>query len=99
MIVFTRTFTPVPGRLGESQKFAQERVAALKESYGLEVAWYARFGGPVGQLNMVSYHESLAELEEVRRKIIADVGASKLPSPEPGLLIPGESQDAIWLKM
>jgi hypothetical protein len=99
MIVFTRTFTPMPGHLGESQSFARERVAALKSAYGLDVKLMARMGGPIGQLNMVSYHENLSELEAIRRKIIADVGDSKLPNPAPGLLIPGESQDAIWLKL
>jgi len=99
MIVFTRTFTPMPGRLSDSQSFARERVAALKDVYGLDINLHARMGGMIGQLSMVSYHDNLGDLEEIRRRIIADVDSSKLPNPEPGLLIPGESQDAIWLRL
>jgi len=96
-VVFTRVATPLPGRLGDAAKFMRDRAAALKSNYDVEVALNARFGGPVGQMGMVSYHDSLADLEEIRRKIIADVGAGKMPTPDAGVF--AHSDDAIWLKL
>ena len=96
-VIFTRVGTPVPGRLGEAAAFMRKRADAIKSAYGVDVSMNARFGGPVGQMALVSYHENMGELEEIRRKIIADVGAGKLPTPEPGTF--HRSDDAIWLKI
>ena len=96
-VVFTRVGTPMPGMLGGAAAFMKERAKALNSTYGIDVGINARFGGPVGQMALVSYHDSLGDLEELRRKIIADVGAGKLPTPEPGMF--HHSDDAIWLKL
>jgi len=96
-VVFTRTAIPASGRLGEAAEFAKKRIAALQKAYGIEVSLNSRFGGPAGQLTMVSFHDSMSDLEDLRRKIIADVGAGKIPTPEPGLFT--QSEDAIWLRM
>ena len=96
-VVFTRVGTPLPGQLGSAAAFMQERANAIKSAYGVDVGINARFGGPVGQMALVSYHDGLAELEEIRRKIIADVGAGKLPTPKPGIF--HHSDDVIWLKL
>ena len=96
-VIFTRVGTPLPGRLGDAANFMRKRAEAIQSNYGVEVALNARFGGPVGQMALVSYHESLAELEDLRRKIIADVGAGKLPTPDAGVF--GRSDDAVWLRL
>ena len=96
-VIFTRVGTPLPGRLGQAAAFMKQRAEAINSTYGVEVAINARFGGPVGQMAMVSYHDGLAELEDIRRRIIADVGAGKLPTPEPGIF--HHSDDAIWMRL
>ena len=96
-VVFTRTGTPLPGQLGPAAAFMQERANAIKSAYGVDVGINARFGGPVGQMQLVSYHDGLAEMEEIRRKIMADVAAGDLPTPKPGIF--HHSDDAVWLKL
>ena len=96
-VVFTRIATPVPGRLAEAAEFVKKRAAAIKKAYGVDVHVNARFGGPVGQVSMVSYHENLGQLEDIRRKIMADVAAGKIPTPAQGLF--SHAEDAVWLRM
>lgn len=96
-VVFTRVGTPLPGRLGDAANFMKQRAEALKSNYGLEIGLNARFGGPAGQMSMVSFHDNLAELEDLRRKIITDVGAGNMPTPDAGIF--ANTHDAIWLKL
>lgn len=96
-VVFTRTVTPNPGHLGETMEFAKKRLAALKKEFGVDISLNARFGGPAGQLNMVSYHDNMGELEDMRRKVMEAVGAGKIPQAKPGTI--QEVEDVIWLKV
>ena len=75
----------------------RERADAIKSNYGLDVGLDAGVGGPVGQMALVSYLDDVAQLEEVRRKVIEDTADGKPPMPEPGLFKIAE--DAIWLKL
>ena len=97
-ILFTRTLLPIPGKLGDSQNFVRERMDAIRSLYGVDVELIFRIGGPIGQLRMQSWHPDMADLEAHRSQIFTDTGAGKLPTPEPGLFVPGESYDAIWKK-
>lgn len=96
-VVFTRTMTPNPGHLDDAMKFAKKRIDALKSEYGLNITLNARFGGPTGQLIMVSYHDSVGDLEAERRKVIQGVADGKIPQPEPGIV--SDVEDAIWIKL
>ena len=96
-VVFTRTMTPVSGHLDDTMKFAKARLAALKKAYDLDINLNVRFGGPAGQLNMVSYHEDMAALENVRRKVIAGVADGTIPQPEPGIV--AHVEDAVWMRL
>ena len=96
-VVFTRTVTPNSGHLGDALKFAKKRMKALKKAYGLKITLNARFGGPAGQLIMVSYHNDMAELEKVRRKIMKGVLSGKIPQPKPGIV--KKVEDAVWIRL
>ena len=96
-VVFTRTVTPVSGHLDDTMKFVKKRIAALKKAYGLKITLNARFGGPAGQLIMVSYHDNMRELEKVRRKVMKGVADGKIPQPKPGIV--KNVEDAIWLRL
>lgn len=96
-VVFTRTVTPVSGHLDDTMKFVKKRIAALKKAYGLKITLNARFGGPAGQLIMVSYHDNMRDLEKVRRKVMKGVADGKIPQPKPGIV--KNVEDAIWLRL
>lgn len=96
-IIVTRIVTPYPGHFDDALQFARKRVAALKDVLGLDVSINTRIGGPAGQLNMVVYCEDMAEMEDMRRKIIEGVGAGTIPQSEPGTI--QSVEDSIWMRM
>ena len=96
-VVFTRTVTPNSGHLSATLKFVRKRIAALEKAYGLKISLNARFGGPAGQLIMVSYHKDMAALAKVRRKVMKGVISGKIPQPKPGLV--KEVEDAVWTRL
>jgi hypothetical protein len=96
-VVFTRVVTPKPGHLGDTLKFTKERVAAIEKALGIDISINARFGGPAGQLNLVSYHDSMADLEDLRRKVMEGVTSGSIPQGKPDTI---ESiEDVIWMKL
>ena len=96
-VVFTRTVTPNSGHLGDTMKFVKKRMRALRKAYGVNISLNVRFGGPAGQLSMVSYHKSMGDLEKLRRKIMKGVASGKIPQPKPGLI--KNVEDAVWIKL
>jgi hypothetical protein len=88
-----------PGRFADGAKFVRERAAFLKETYGLDPKVLAQVGGPAGRIAIVTQHEGMAELEDIRRKIIADPNAAKQQAGAEGLMIPGKTIDQIWLEV
>ncbi len=96
-VVFTRTVTPNSGHLGGTLKFAKKRIKALRKAYGLKIALNARVGGPAGQLIMVSYHDSMGDLEKMRRKVMKGVAGGKIPQPKPGLI--KSVEDAVLIRL
>lgn len=96
-VVFTRTITPNSGHLGDTLKFTKKRIRALRKNYGLNISLSTRFGGPAGQLIMVSYHNSMEDLEKVRRKVMKGVLKGRIPQPKPGLV--KKVEDAVWVRI
>ena len=95
--VFARIVTPNSGHLGENLEFSKKRIAAVKKYCGVDVELRSRLGGPAGQLLMVSTHENVGEIEELRRKIMEGVASGAIPQPKPGMA--KSVEDAIWLKI
>lgn len=94
-VVFTRIGTPIPGHQTEAFEFVKKRAAAVNAAYGTQAEVHVRFGGPIGQIVMVSRHETLAELEVIKRKVIEDSTAGHIPVAPPGVF--SSVEDAIWL--
>lgn len=94
-VVMTRIGTPVPGKQGKALAFMKKRAAALESNYGVKATLHHRVGGPLGQMELVSHHKSLQELEEIRRRIIADTGSGKLPVSEDDTF--QSVEDRIWM--
>ena len=69
--MFARIRTPVAGKHVDGYKFAVERAKAMKEVLGVDQEVYVRLGGPVGQVIAVSKHNNIAEIEEVKKKVIS----------------------------
>lgn len=94
-VVFTRIGTPLPGKQVEAFEFVKKRAAAVNAAYGTAAEVHVRFGGPVGQVVMVSRHSHVQELEDIKRKIIEDTASGKIPVAPAGVF--ASVEDAIWL--
>lgn len=95
-VVLTRTGWAMPGKQGEAAAFAEKRSAYVNENYGGNSRVMVRIGGPLGQVVMVSHFDSLASLEEAKRKVIKDTIAGKFPTAPEGVF--SRVEEAIWLE-
>lgn len=94
-VVFTRIGTPLPGKQAQAFEYVKTRAVAVNKAYGTNAEVHVRFGGPIGQLVMVSTHENVQELEDIKRKVIADTASGKIPAAPEGVF--SSVEDAIWL--
>lgn len=94
-VVFTRIGTPLPGKQAEAFKFVKQRTAALNSLYGIKAEVQVRAGGPLGQMVVVSNHKNIQELEDIKRRVIEDSAAGKIPVAPETLF--SSVEDAIWL--
>ena len=94
-VVFTRIGTPLPGKQAQAFEFVKQRAAAVNAAYGTSAEVHVRFGGPIGQVVMVSRHKNVQEIEDIKRKVIEDSGKGKIPTAPEGVFATVE--DAIWL--
>ncbi len=97
MITFIRRMRLHNGHLGEGMDLLKERLEYLERIYGIKMELRTRFGGPVGEVALVSRHEDAGELELFRRKVMADLGSEQLLESIAHMALPGETYDEIWM--
>lgn len=93
--IFTRTGTPLPGKQAEAFEYVKKRAAAVNAAYGTEAEVHVRFGGPIGQLVMISRHKNVQEIEDIKRKVIDDTTSGRIPTAPESVF--SHVEDAIWL--
>lgn len=94
-VVFTRIGTPMPGKQAEAFEFVKKRASAVNAAYGTTSEVHVRFGGPVGQVVMISRHKNVQEIEDIKRKVIEDSATGKIPVSPDGVF--SSVEDTIWL--
>lgn len=97
MITFVRRLRMLNGHFGEAMDLLKERLSYLECNHGVQIELKVRFGGPVGEVALISYHSDAGELELFRRKVMADMGSGHLLEELAHVLIPGETYDEIWM--
>lgn len=97
MITFIRRVRMRNGHFGEAMDLLRQRLEYLEASHGMHIELKVRFGGPVGEVALVSYHSDAGELELFRRKVMADVQAGLQLEELAHVLLPGETHDEIWM--
>ena len=98
-VTFVRSSQMMPGKFQEAQAYVLKRRQWIKETFGIEPSVMTQLGGPVGRIAMVSEHDSVAKIEEVRRQLIEGALPPELATGPAGLFIPGQTMDRIWLKI
>ena len=66
---------------------------------GVEASLMALLGGQVGRIATVTEHDSVAQIEKIRREIVGGALPKELATGAEGLFVPGETNDRIWLKI
>lgn len=97
MITFVRRVRMTNGNFVEAMDLLRARVDYLEKTHGIKIELHSRFGGPVGEVAMVSRHEDAIDLELFRRKLSADIGSAKLLKELAKVTLPGETYDEIWM--
>ncbi len=97
MITFVRRVRMRNGYFVEAMELLKARVDYIEATHGMKIELHGRFGGPVGEVAMVSRHEDATNLEMFRRKISADVASSALLKKLSDFTISGETYDEIWM--
>lgn len=97
MITLIRRVRMRNGHFGEAMDLLRQRLDYLEANHGVQIELKVRFGGPVGEVALVSYHSDAGELELFRRKVMADVRSGLLLEELAHVLLPGETHDEIWM--
>jgi len=96
-VTFVRSGLMMPGKYGEAQEFVANRNKWLNETFGIDPCLMVLLGGSVGRIAIASEHESVAQIEEIRRKLASGAAPEEVSSARGGLFVPGHSRDRIWL--
>ncbi len=98
-VTFVRSGIMMPGKFQQGQQYVENRIKWMKENYGAELSLMVQLGGTVGSIAMVGELESVAQIEEIRRKLVGGALPEELATGQEGLFVPGETIDRIWLKI
>ncbi len=98
-VPFVRSGIMMPGKFQQGQQYVENRIKWMNENYGTEASLMVQLGGPVGSIAMVGELESVAQIEEIRRKLVGGALPKELATGQEGLFVPGETIDRIWLKI
>lgn len=99
MITFVRRVRMLNGYFVEAMEILKERVDYIENAHGITIELHNRFGGPVGEVAMVTRHDDATNLELFRRKISADVESANLLKKLAAVTLPGETYDEIWMSL
>lgn len=99
MITFVRRVRMRNGYFDEAMELLRKRKDYLEQQHGVVIDLRVRFGGPVGEVALVSHHRDAGELERFRSRLIADQGSGRLLREIAQVTLPGETHDEIWMDL
>lgn len=98
-VTFVRSGIMMPGKFPDAHKYVESRVNWLRDTQNVDVTLMTLLGGPAGTIAMATEHESVAEIEEIRRKMIGGGLPKEIATGQVGLFVPGETRERIWLQI
>jgi hypothetical protein len=96
MIVFNRSASIAPGKMGSAIAFAHEIAAYMKDAHGTTLEVLVPVGGNPNRIAWSSRYKDLAAFDVVSTKILTDKKYMELVSKNSDNFIPGSVQDSIW---
>ena len=96
MITYVRTSTAQPGKAFEYMAAQQESIGHATRASGVKWTLAMGVGGVVGQFSFWATLDSLADVETMYGKLMADADWRAATAKVQSLTIPGSSHDQIW---
>ncbi len=96
MITFVRSLTVQPGKIGEAVGWGKELVGIVKRVTGKDLALCTSFGGAIGALAWIGHYDSMAQIEDMLAKLMADREYLAAIGKAGQLAVPGSGHDQFW---
>jgi hypothetical protein len=96
MVRFVRTASVAPGKLGDALAFAKAIAEYIAKRHGVTLEVLMPVGGNPQRIAWKTDYASLAALEEVTTKLLADATYLEMSAKGSGNFIAGSLNDAIW---
>jgi hypothetical protein len=95
MITYVRTSTAQPGKAFEYMAAQQESIAHATRASGVKWTLAMSVGGVVGQFSFWATMDSLADVETMYAKLMADAEWRSATAKVQSLTVPGSTHDQI----
>jgi hypothetical protein len=96
VITFIRTAVAVSGKSLELMAFAKEITEVIKRVTGRGPVVAASYGGNANEIAWISQADSLAQMEELGAKLMADPDYRAMLKKSEHLVVSGMTKDHIW---
>ena len=96
MIIVRRSVTVAPGALAAAISFANEVVALIKATNGVDVKIAVPVGGNAARIAFIANYENLAQYETASLKLLGSEKYMELIKKVAGLVVPDTLHDEIW---
>ena len=96
MIRFVRTANIESGKLNDAIAFAKQISEFVKRQHGLKLEVLLPIGGNPHRIAWRAEYESLAALDALQNKVLADREYLELVAKGASNFIPGSLNDSIW---
>jgi hypothetical protein len=96
MITFIRSASIAPGKTGDAIAFANQIGKHIKENYGVTIELLMPVGGNPNRMAWHAHYESLAQLEALAAKLLADTEYMGTIAKNSATFLPGSVHDEIW---
>jgi len=96
MIRFVRSASIAPGKLGDALAFAKQISEYIGKQFGVRLEVMMPVGGNPNRVAWRAEYASLAAMEEMQTKMLADPKYMELVAKGGSNFIAGSLNDAIW---
>ena len=96
MILVQRSVSVAPGMLSVAMGFANEIIAQVKTTTGIDLKIAVPVGGNASRIAWIANYENLAHYEAVGQKLLGDQKYLELIKKAAGILVPNTLHDEIW---
>jgi hypothetical protein len=96
MITFIRSASIAPGKTGDAIALANQIGKHITENYGITIELLMPVGGNPNRIAWHARYETLAQVEALGAKLLADTEYMGIIAKNSATFLPGSVHDEIW---